>query len=261
MRGFWADMKSSDFKNITPDAVAILPIGAIEQHGPHLPVSVDRDLVDAVALRVMDHIEPDQNVLILPTMAIGKSNEHNGHAGTLSYSAETLMRMLTDVARSLHQSGIKRLVFLNGHGGNSALLDVVARDLHVAFDMHVAACSWFQFADYSAIYKADEIQFDLHGGDIETSAMLSVAPHLVDMRLALNFVPKIAHWNDQFTHIGIGPNRVLPSWIIDDITESGACGNAANATADKGVHLMTTAAKNFAVFLREFSIFDPTGDA
>ena len=100
MRGFWADMKSSDFQNITPDAVAILPIGAIEQHGPHLPVSVDRDLVDAVAQRVMDHVEPEQNVLILPTMAIGKSNEHITHAGTLGYSAETLMRILRDIARS-----------------------------------------------------------------------------------------------------------------------------------------------------------------
>ena len=261
MRRFWADMKSSDFENIEPDTVAILPIGAIEQHGPHLPVSVDRDLVNAVALRVLDHIEPEQNVLILPTMAIGKSNEHIMHAGTLSYSAETLIRMLKDIARSPHQSGIKRFVFLNGHGGNSALLDVVARDLRVDFDMNVAVCSWFQFADYSAIYKADEIQFDLHGGDIETSAMLAVAPHLVDMQLAQNFVPKIAHWNDRFKHIGMGPNRVLPSWKIDDISEGGACGNAANATADKGVHLMTTAAKNFAVFLREFSVFDLMGDA
>ena len=98
-------------------------------------------------------------------------------------------------------------------------------------------------------------------GDIETSAMLAVAPHLVDMRLAQNFVSKIVHCNDQFTNTNMGPNRVLPSWKIDDISETGACGNAANATADKGVHLITTAAKNFAVFLREFSIFDPTGDA
>ena len=94
MRGFWADMKSSDLENLDQNTVAVLPIGAIEQHGPHLPLSVDRDLVDAVAKRTLDHIEPNQNVLILPTMAIGKSNEHIAHAGTLGYSAETLMLML-----------------------------------------------------------------------------------------------------------------------------------------------------------------------
>ena len=261
MRGFWADMKSSDLENLDQNTVAVLPIGAIEQHGPHLPLSVDRDLVDAVAKRTLDHIGPNLNVLILPTMAIGKSNEHIAHAGTLGYSAETLMLMLKDIGRSLHRSRIKRIVFLNGHGGNSALLDVVARDLRVDLGMHVSACSWFQIADYSAIYKADEIKLDLHGGDIETSAMLAVAPNLVDMRLAQDFIPKIGHWNERYRYIGMGPNRVLPSWKIDDISDSGACGNAANATADKGIHLISTAAKNFAAFLREFSVFDPTGDA
>ena len=136
LQGYWADQTASAFKDVPDDLIAVLPIGAIEQHGPHLPLSVDLDLVEATIVRVLPHLENDQNVLVLPSLTITKSGEHDRHAGTLSLSAETLLAALMGIAGSVARAGVQRLVLLNGHGGNDAVLDIAARDMRIAHDHH-----------------------------------------------------------------------------------------------------------------------------
>jgi creatinine amidohydrolase len=259
LQGYWADQKAPVFRDLPRDLVAVLPIGAIEQHGPHLPVSVDRDLTEAVVTRALDHLGPGQNVLVLPTLTVTKSGEHDRHPGTLSLSAETLLAVLRDIGASVARAGVARLVLLNGHGGNTAVLDIAARDLRMAHQMIVASCSWFGFADYGDLIAPEALAVDLHAGDIETSAMLAARGDLVDMSKAQNFVPAMRNWEKSNRFTGLTGQPARPGWIIDDLNSDGACGDASAATAEKGAQMLVTAAANFALFLDEFSRFDLEG--
>ncbi len=256
LQGYWADQKSSAFGDLPDDLVAVLPVGAIEQHGPHLPLSVDRDLVDATVERALPLLGADQSVLILPTLTITKSGEHDRHAGTLSLSAETMLAMVRDIGASVAMAGVTRLVLLNGHGGNSAVLDIAARDLRIAHDLIVVTCFWSAFAELNGMIDKDDYAFDLHAGEGETSAMLAARPDLVDMQLAQNFVPAMRNWAMTSHFVGLTGQAARPAWIVDDLHPEGACGNALAATREKGEQFLDSAARNFALFLREFARFD-----
>lgn len=260
IQGHWADHKAPDFRDLPDDLIAVLPIGATEQHGPHLPVSVDSDLVMAVVDRTLPRLRGDQNVLILPGLTITKSGEHDRHPGTLSLSADSLLAVLRDIGASVARAGVKRLVLFNGHGGNTAVLETAARDLRISHQLIVATCSWFGFSDWDNILDPEATSVDLHAGEAETSAMLAAQPHLVDMSRAQNFVPTIRGWEKQFTHIGLTGQAARPGWIIDDLHPDGACGDAAAATIEKGEQLLETAAANFVQFLAEFARFDHRSD-
>jgi creatinine amidohydrolase len=256
VQGYWADQKAPVFRDLPDDLVVVLPVGAIEQHGPHLPVCVDRDLVDAVVQRALRLLTSQQNILVLPTLEIAKSGEHDRHPGTLSLSAETFMATLREIGTSVARAGVRRLVFLNGHGGNTAVLDIVARDLRMAQDMIVATSSWFGFADFDGIMDREALAHDIHAGETETSAMLAVRPDLVDMQKAQNCVSNTKLWEKSFDYIGLNGKAARPSWIIDDLSDFGVCGDASVATAGKGEHLLNSAAQAFAAFLSEFAQFD-----
>jgi len=259
VQGYWADQKSTVFRDLPEDLVAVLPVGAIEQHGPHLPVSVDRDLVEATLQRVLPLLSSSQSILILPTLTITKSNEHHRHPGTLSLSAETLLATLRDIGASIARAGVRRLVFLNGHGGNTAVLDIAARDLRISQDLIVATCSWFGFADWDGVMDPKAMAYDLHAGDCETSPMLAAKPHLVDMTKAENFVTAMQDWEQRNQFIGLTGQAARPGWIIDDLNDKGVCGDASAATVEKGRHLLDSAARKFAAFLLEFASFDHRG--
>ena len=256
LQAYWADLSAAQFADLPQDVVAVLPVGAIEQHGPHLPLSVDRDLVDAVIARTWPQLQDGQNVLVLPTVAVTKSGEHGNHPGTLALSADTVLATLREIGASVAAAGVSRLVFLNGHGGNTAVLDIAARDLRIEHGMTAASCSWFGFADYADGFDEAELAHDIHAGDIETSAMLAAHPELVNMALAENFRSASADWESRFKFIGLTGQPARPGWIVDDLNPQGACGNAAAATPEKGEHLLNSAAANFALFLAEFAEFD-----
>lgn len=256
VKGYWANLPSGAFQTLPAGTIAVLPIGATEQHGPHLPVNVDTVLTDAVVSRTLTQLGPSQNVLIMPTLTVTKSGEHDRHPGTLSLSGETLLAILRDVAASVARAGIKRLVLFNGHGGNTAALEIAARDMRTAQDLIAVTCSWFGFATYDGLIDPDDLAHDLHAGFIETSAMLAVLPELVDMTQAKNFTAAMRNWSQDHPQIGLNGQQARPGWIIDDLNAEGACGNAAAATAEAGSKLLDSAAQGFATFLQSFATFD-----
>lgn len=249
---YWEDLSSPQFRALSDPVVAVLPLGATEQHGPHLAVSVDSELVDAVIART--EAPEGVTVLVLPTLRITKSGEHDRHPGTLSLSGDTLLAVLRDIAASVKRAGVDRLCLLNGHGGNTAVLEMAVRDMRMKHDLIAVHCGWFGFADHAGLFEPDALAFDIHAGDSETSPMLAAAPEKVDMALAKDFRPAMRDWGENW--IGLTGQAARPGWMIDDLSTDGACGNAAAATAEKGEALLNSAARNFTAFLFELSIFD-----
>ena len=247
----WESLSAPQFRGLDGQVVAVLPLGATEQHGPHLAVSVDSDLVEAVLARTE---VADVTALVLPTLKITKSGEHDRHPGTLSLSGDTLTAVLRDIAASVKHAGIDHLCLFNGHGGNTALLEAAVRDMRITQQMVAVHCSWFGFAEYDGLFDPKDLAIDLHGGDSETSPMLAAAPDKVDMGLARDFRPAMRDWGTRW--IGLTGEAARPGWIIDDLHADGACGNAAAATVGKGEALLNSAARNFGHFLSEFARFD-----
>jgi len=250
----WADLKRGDFDTLPDTTIAVLPLGATEQHGPHLPFSVDTALTEAVLAQV----DTECATLQLPTLSVTKSDEHARHPGTLTLSSDTLLALLRDICSSVARAGIDRVVFFNGHGGNTALLEIAAREARIADNLICAHTSWFNFADLSG-FDPTALAYDLHAGDTETSAMLAIRPDLVDMEQATNFPTAMRDWEQAGHATGLTGQPARPGWIIDDLNADGALGNASAATTQRGKVLVDSAAAGFARWLEDFATFDLPG--
>jgi creatinine amidohydrolase len=257
----WSDLSVRDFDDLPSGTIAVLPLGATEQHGPHLPLSVDTDLTLAVLDRALAQVPDDLRVLVLPPLAVTRSGEHGNWPGTLTLGAATLLAVLGDIGESVARSGVSRLVLFNGHGGNRALMEVAARELRLRHRMIVTTASWFDFAETDGLFDPAALAMDLHAGETETSAMLAVRPDRVNMAQAADFVPAMQGWSGQFSRIGLTGQPAKPAWVIEDLNADGVCGNAAGADARRGAALIESAAKGFADFLSEFRRFDHRGAA
>ena len=250
---FWADLTTTDFEGLDPaGTVAVLPLGATEQHGPHLPLGVDTRLVDGIVAAALPLLPADLPVLFLPTQSIGLSPEHARFAGTLSLSADTLMRLWKDIGAGVARSGVKKLVLFNAHGGHVGAMDVVARELRESHDLIVYSVSWFNLPldDANARFDADEHRFGVHAGDIETSMMLALHPPLVRMATARNFSSASRQRAAAYPILGNGKSAKF-GWAMQDYNAEGAAGNAAAATADKGREVVNAAALQLALLLAE----------
>eukprot|EP01034_Spumella_vulgaris_P047004 gene47004-58646_t len=188
---FWADLVTTDFAALdAARTVAVLPVAATEQHGPHLPLSVDQALADGVVAAALPHLPADLPALFLPTQAVGYSPEHTAFAGTLTLSAPTVIALWTELGESVARAGVKKLVLFNSHGGQVSLMDIVARELRTRCDLIVYSASWFSLPLPEVVagqFSAQEHRFGIHAGEIETSMMLALAPQLVRMDAAQDF--------------------------------------------------------------------------
>ena len=261
---FWADLATTDFAALDrARAIAVLPVAATEQHGPHLPLSVDTDLVDGIVRASLPHLPTELPVLFLPTQAVGYSPEHQAFAGTLTLRAETLIRLWTDVAESVAASGVNKLVLFNSHGGQVSLMDVVARDLRARLGMLVYSVSWFNLpltdeagGDVNARFSAQEHRFGVHAGEVETSMMRALRPERVRMAQAQHFPSSAQQRAVQFPILGNGKSAKL-AWQMQDYNPHGAAGNAAAATAEKGHALVQAAGRALAQLLGEIDRLPP----
>ena len=254
-RRLWQDMTTEEFGGLDAErAVAVLPVGAIEQHGPHLPVCVDACINQGILAQALELLPEDLPVVVLPMLPVGKSDEHIAFAGTLTLSAETLIRVWTEVGESVGRAGVRKLVLFNSHGGQPQVAEIVARDLRVRMGMMVVAYSWFATGVPPGLFPEEEIRHGIHAGAVETSMMLYLRPDLVQMDKALTSTPLTTEMARDYARLSpTGPARL--AWMAQDLHPSGVCGDAVNADPERGRQLVEDAARALAEVLSEVERF------
>lgn len=215
-------------ERIDDRSVLILPIGAIEQHGPHLPLNTDLLVPERTAAALIEAFGDEHDLWVLPSLAVTKSNEHAWAPGTLWLSARTLLSVIEDIGRSLATLPTRRLVLLNGHGGNSSLLNVACRELRLAHGWMAFLAHPMVPPDQGGASIEGERGMGIHGGYLETSMMLHLAPELVRMDLATAAVPGMDNRHVRFG----GP--VSFGWLSNDFGADGHIGDPTGATAEEG---------------------------
>ncbi|MGC9502225.1 creatininase family protein [Baaleninema sp.] len=230
-----------------PDIVLVQPVGAIEQHGPHLPLVVDSAIGVAVLGKALERLEAEIPAYALPPLHYGKSNEHQHFPGTISLSAETLLATLHDIAESLYGAGFRKLVLMNSHGGQPQVMEIAATDIHAKYeDFWVFPVFAWRVSDvYKSLVSQEERQLAMHAGDSETSLMLAILPELVrQSELVKEYPPP--------TGSRLAAKGALTfSWLTRDLSQSGVVGDATAATEEKGKRILESLAEGWAQLIRE----------
>jgi creatinine amidohydrolase len=251
----WLDLTTQEF---APPRIAVLPVAAVEQHGPHLPVGVDFYIAQAYLARVRALLPAPSPALFLPVQAVGASDEHRAFRGTLTLSPETALRAFIEIGESVYRAGIGKLIIINSHGGNIALTDLAARQLRVRHTMLAVHASWGRFGYPAGLFGEAERTHGIHGGEIETSIMLAAYPDLVRREKIADFKPVTYAMERDYSHLradfpaGFG-------WMTQDLHASGAAGDASLATAGKGEAALAYGAHAFLALLRDVEKFDLRG--
>src|SRR6516164_5040339 len=252
----WLDMTWQEIAAAPTERwIAVLPLAAVEQHGPHLPLGVDSYIADAYLARSLDILPADLPVTFLPTQRIGISTEHLAYSGTLSLSAATAIAAWIELGESVARAGLRKLVLVTSHGGNVAAMELVARDLRARFGMLAVTVGWHRFGYQDDIFSNEEKRHGIHGGDIETSLMLAGKPETVRMDKALDATPATVAMAREF--ISLGAYRPAGfAWMTQDLHPTGAVGDATLASAAKGDAALNHGAEAFVELLREIDRFD-----
>lgn len=254
MARYWRDMSWPEFQDLDPETtIAVLPVAAIEQHGPHLPVGVDAFINEAAVTAAMP-LMPD-SVLILPTTNVGKSNEHLAYPGTLTHSAAVLTAMWTEIGDSVHRAGVRKFVMLNSHGGQPQIMDIVARDLRVRLAMFAVAANLSGLNAAHGLFTPIEDRHGIHGGSSETSQMIHARPDLVRHEHRANFVPTTIHIEQHYRYLRAEGAAVGFGWQTQDIRAEGAVGDATDADAARGAQIIQSKAEGVAALMAEIARF------
>ncbi|MFS8049986.1 creatininase family protein [Rhizobium sp. BR 314] len=235
--------------------IAVLPLGAYEQHGPHLPFDTDTLIAEGIVSRLRVALPAKLPVTFLPAEPVGYSIEHMNVAGSKSLTFDAAVNRWLGIAERMSGIGIRKFVMLNAHGGNSPLITIVATEARVRFNMLAVATSWTRFGVPDGLISPDDRAIDIHGGDIETSAMLALHPQQVDMAKAANFPSRQSDFIRDFNHLrAYGPHAF--GWKMSDLSEKGVAGNAGAATAQKGERLIAHSVKGLVELLEDVDRFD-----
>ncbi|MBL0371686.1 creatininase family protein [Rhizobium sp. KVB221] len=235
--------------------IAILPLGAHEYHGPHLPLETDTLIVEGIAERLKAALPADIDAVFLDADPIGYSVEHADREGTRSLSWDKAIEGWIDIAENLASSGIRKLVLLNAHGGNSPLLTIVATEARIRFNMLCVATSWTRFGVPPGVISAEDKAMDIHGGDIETSVMLALHPDKVLLSELKDFPSRQSDFARDYIHLrAYGPHAF--GWKMRDLNEDGAAGKASAATAEKGEKLIAHAVTGLVELIDDVAKFD-----
>ncbi|GAK68735.1 putative creatinine amidohydrolase [Agrobacterium rubi TR3 = NBRC 13261] len=237
------------------EIIAVLPLGAHEQHGPHLPFETDTLIVQGIVEQLKQALAPTAPIHFLPTEPVGYSIEHMDVSGTKTLAFDEAVHRWLGIAEAQHNKGIRKFVMLNAHGGNSPLMTIVATEARVRFDMLAVATSWTRFGMPQGVITPEDKAIDIHGGDIETSVMLALHPQLVRMEKAENFPSKQSAFAQRFKHLRAYGQHAF-GWRMSDLNTQGAAGNAAAATAEKGEAIIAHAVAGLLELLEDVSAFD-----
>jgi len=263
MKRFWKDVsekEKSDFAHasLTNDRnnwIAVLPLGATEQHGQHLPAQTDSLIAAGIVTRLAERLPTDAKITFLPVEEIGYSPEHLDYSGSLSLSYDDAIQRWIKIGAELNSYGIRKLVLLNAHGGNSPLMTIVATELRVRYAMLAVATSWTRFGTPSRLIEPDELAFGIHGGEIETSVMLAMHREKVDLE-KLKFFPSFQEELVEKNQFLRAYGKHAFGWKMQDLNPQGVVGNAAIATAAKGQKLIDHSIEGLLKLIEEIDRFD-----
>lgn len=252
----WAASGWHDFSpDEAPRLIAVLPLAATEQHGPHLPLATDIMIGEAYLACVRELLPDDAPVRILPQQPIGISTEHIDFPGTLTLPTEVALQSWLAIGDSVARAGIRKLVIVTSHGGNSAAMSLVAQDLRARHEMLCVTTSWSRFGVPPGLFADEEIRHGVHGGAVETSIMLAAWPQHVRADRIANFVPASIAMEREFKWLNA--HRPAPfAWAAQDLHPSGAVGDATQASREKGEALLAHGARAFCELLRDVERFD-----
>jgi creatinine amidohydrolase len=249
--GYWQDLTTTDFGRVDPErTVALLPVAAVEQHGPHLPLATDALINDAIVRTALDRLSGDTSLLVLPAQNVGLSPEHTSFAGTLSIRDSTLLDAWTDIGRSVAGAGVRKLIVLNTHGGQKTLVDLVAVRLRSELGMLVVRATYFAFGAPPGLFDAAELVHDIHGGEVETSLLLHIRPDLVRTAALASFSGLPHELAARGGLLG-AEKPVGIGWRAEDLNPAGACGNAARADAERGAQHLGFLAERLAALVAD----------
>jgi creatinine amidohydrolase len=253
----WWDLTTADFQNLDVEKTLVyLAIGAVEQHGEHLPLFTDACLAQGLTERLVENLREEsvrdneqmfetETVLLLPFMNVSNSCEHAAFSGTLSLSVECMMNQLMQMGSCIAKTGLRKLLLFNTHGGNPSVLDLIARQLRIQFKMLAVVVNMFALPmpimpDGSVPFTDAELKYGIHGGELETSMMLALRPDLVKMSKAGEWKPVHQTFVEDglFQHLALESGPARFGWVAQDLTPGGVCGNAAAADAHRGKLLL-----------------------
>jgi len=253
----WTDIHWPDFAEGSPARwIAVLPVAATEQHGPHLPVGTDVMIAQAYLARVRELLPDNLPATFLPIQPVGISTEHIGYPGTLTLPTDVALKTWMALGMSVARAGIKKLVLVTSHGGNSAAMTLVAQDLRAACGLLAVTTGWSRLSAPEGLFSAEELRHGIHGGAVETSIMLARYPHHVRHDKIADFHPNSIAMEKDYRRLGA--HRPAPfAWQAQDLHASGAAGDATQASAEKGQRLLDQGAQAFCELLADVDKFDP----
>jgi creatinine amidohydrolase len=253
----WTDIRWPDFSGTGPERwIAVLPLAATEQHGPHLPVGTDVMIAQAYLTRVRELLPDNLPATFLPVQPVGISTEHVDYPGTLTLPTEVALKSWMALGESVARAGLKKLVMVTSHGGNSAAMTLVAQDLRARYGLLAVTTAWSRFGVPDGLFSADELRHGIHGGAVETSIMLARYQQDVRVDKIADFQPKSVAMEKEYRWLSV--QRPAPfAWLTQDLHESGAVGDATRASAEKGERLIDHGAAAFCELLADIDKFDP----
>ncbi|TYL90661.1 creatininase family protein [Bradyrhizobium rifense] len=247
----WADANPADVSRW----IAVLPLAATEQHGPHLPLETDVLIADAYLARVQEVLAATIPATFLPVEPVGISTEHIDYPGTQTLPTEMALKRWTAIGEDVARRGVKKLVIITSHGGNSAAMMLVAQDLRAYQKLFAVTTSWSRLSAAEKLFPADEVRHGIHGGAVETSIMLARYPEQVRVDAIADFPASSVAMETQYHWLST--QRPAPfAWQAQDLNASGAVGNATLAVIEKGEQLIDQGARAFCELLTEVDNFD-----
>jgi creatinine amidohydrolase len=255
LRKLFHDLTTEDLKQLDREStVAVLTVGATEQHGPHLPLTTDTIIGEGIVAAALVQVSDKITALAIPTMPFGDSIEHIAYPGTISLEPQTLFDVWLQIGESVARAGLLKLVIFNSHGGQIHMVDSVAKHLRVKHDMLVVKANYMLFDVFTDLFDAGELQFGLHGGAVETSIMLHLRPDLVRMDKAENFKSSLENVSAGHPHLNADSDAAF-SWSSQDLNPAGVCGDATQANADLGRMVVERASRILANMIEEAATF------
>jgi creatinine amidohydrolase len=235
--------------------IAVLPLAATEQHGPHLPIGTDVMICEAYLARVRELLPATLPATFLPLQPVGISTEHIDYPGTLTLPTDVALKSWMSLGESVARAGVKKLVMVTSHGGNSAAMTLVAQHLRAQHGLFAVTTSWSRFGAPDGLFSAEELRHGIHGGAVETSIMLARYPHTVAKEAIADFRPSSIAMEKDYRWLSAHRPAAF-AWQAQDLHASGAAGDATKASAENGEMLLDHGARAFCELLDDVDNFD-----